>query len=269
MGKSQIERYQELGIEESLELPYRYPIVCKDLSFILRGIYKKLSKDLQLLIFQHSLSAFRLLPLMQTQAALSAANLLIQSAEVVLPKQKKVVAVKEFKQAKICLKKHSKARKERDSPPLPQDVLMHIFGFLDLRSLLSASSVCWAWNSAASDNYLWNVLYTTCFWDTDVEASPDWRSDFREKYEGDCVYKNLHDRGFCDPCNAIVWLSNMNCPNKHSEEYRTNNYLNPVFPKQIVEYVLDGSLSFDSDDDDGDCSEVEYLPGLWAIRVPA
>ncbi|CAK9185089.1 unnamed protein product [Ilex paraguariensis] len=138
-----IERYQKLGLRESLSRTYQYPIACKELSFILRGAYSKLPKNLQALIFQDTLTAFRLLPDMQTQTAISAANLLHQSVEAALPKQKRVMAVTEFKHAVVSHKRRSKARQEEeDSAQLPQDVLVLIFSFLDLRSLASAAVVC-------------------------------------------------------------------------------------------------------------------------------
>lgn len=62
MGGSMVERYQKLGLKESLNQPYRYPIACDELSLILRNAYSKVPKNLQSLIFQDSLLAFRLLP---------------------------------------------------------------------------------------------------------------------------------------------------------------------------------------------------------------
>lgn len=58
----EIERYQKLGLRESLHRIYRYPSACNELSFLLRGVYSKVPKNLQSLIFQDTLSAFRLLP---------------------------------------------------------------------------------------------------------------------------------------------------------------------------------------------------------------
>lgn len=76
------------------------------------------------------------------------------------------------------------------SPHIPQDVLVHIFSFLDMRSLVAASLVCWyfflpvslhffrtcgtfvhhtfffprrSWNSAAVDNNLWRMNYSLFF----------------------------------------------------------------------------------------------------------
>lgn len=60
--KKALGRYEELGMKESLHRMYQYPIACKELSFILRLAYNQLPKVLQSLIFQDTLTAFRLLP---------------------------------------------------------------------------------------------------------------------------------------------------------------------------------------------------------------
>lgn len=49
---------------------------------------------------------------MQTQNAVAAANLLLQSAEAVLPRQRRTQAVTEFKHAKVAHKRRSKTRQE-------------------------------------------------------------------------------------------------------------------------------------------------------------
>ncbi|KAF2536608.1 hypothetical protein F2Q68_00021500 [Brassica cretica] len=70
---------------------------------------------------------------MNTSAAVSAANLLVKSVESAFPKQKKNLAIVEFKQAKVALKRRTKSHDEHiDLPSLPQDILVHIFSFLDL-----------------------------------------------------------------------------------------------------------------------------------------
>jgi len=47
---------------------------------------------------------------MQTQSAVSAANLLMQSAAAAFPKQKRVLATTEFKQAKVAHKRLSRTQ---------------------------------------------------------------------------------------------------------------------------------------------------------------
>lgn len=56
------ERYEELEMLPSLNRRLRYAAACKELAFILRNAYSKSPKILQSLIFQDTLSAFRLLP---------------------------------------------------------------------------------------------------------------------------------------------------------------------------------------------------------------
>lgn len=72
---------------------------------------------------------------MQTQGAVSAANLLSQSAEAALPKQKRGLAATEFKQAKVAYKRRSKTQVEdkgrifRDqTTPLSIDPLKFLLG---------------------------------------------------------------------------------------------------------------------------------------------
>lgn len=48
------------------------------------------------------------------QSAIPAANSLLQSAEFVLPKQKKLLAVKEYKHAVVASKRKSKADQDEE-----------------------------------------------------------------------------------------------------------------------------------------------------------
>lgn len=286
-----LERYQKLGLRDSLPRIYQYPFVCKELSFILRGAYNKLPKNLQSLVFQDTLAAFRLLPQMQTQSAVSAANLLLQSAEAVLPKQKRTQAVTEFKHAKVACKRRSKARQEEEGlAHLPQDVLVHIFSFLDMQSLLSVGLACWSWNSAASDNCLWQLQYAICFGNSEdiskmkgrrdgelvedkeetnlkediaTRTGVDWRDAFKRKYKGKRAKRFTSNRGYCGVCHTIVWLSNMKCPKRHPGVKSENQQIKPVSPQQIVEYILDDSLSMTSSSDSDSDSEGGLLSKLW------
>ncbi|THG04997.1 hypothetical protein TEA_024189 [Camellia sinensis var. sinensis] len=367
-----LERYEKLGIGESLPRIYQYPIACREISIILIGAYSKLPKNLQSLVFQHTLTAFRLLPLglyweypldlfgslnqnglnlfltcharfksfdhrnqslvdrrlqecnpkrlawwqghgswgcapskvqgskslrMQTQNAVSAANLLIQSAEAVLPKQKKVLAVTEFKHAKVAHKRRCKDRQEEGSIQLPQDVVVHIFSFLDLQSLLLAASVCRLWNSAASDNHLWHLQHVMYFGDSnncskgrglqmqrygilendehmqlqmEVNAGTDtdWRDTFKEACKGNSLKKLTSHRGYCGHCDAVVWLSNMKCSNKHCRLNSKNQQIKHISLEQIVMYIVHGTPfmipSSDSDSGDSDSDEGSFRK-LWAI----
>ncbi|KAL6533256.1 hypothetical protein OROMI_027368 [Orobanche minor] len=110
--KNPIDRYQTLKLKEALSIPSQYLFACKELSFILKNAYSKSPKNLQSLIFQETLFAFSLLPQIQTQSAISAANSLLQSAELVLPKQKRALAVTEHKHAVVVSKRKSKTNQK-------------------------------------------------------------------------------------------------------------------------------------------------------------
>ncbi|KAE8736421.1 hypothetical protein F3Y22_tig00000002pilonHSYRG00227 [Hibiscus syriacus] len=271
------ERYQKLCIGESLPIIYRYPIACEELSFILRGAYAKLPKQLQSLIFQHTLAAIRFLPEMQTGSAASAAHLLLQSAEAAFPKQKKSLVVAEFKQAKVAHKRRGKAHKEDKGPAqLPQDVLVHIFRLLDLQSLISAGLVCWSWNFAANDNHIWELHYTIFFSRLVNEdhtypeesvisrASIDWKETFKRAYKGTHSKKFMSGRGYCGHCDTIVWLKNLKCSNGRCELKNESPRIKPISPYEVVAYVTDGYMSEMSSSDSDSESDEELVSRLWA-----
>ncbi|KAL8095821.1 hypothetical protein AgCh_036981 [Apium graveolens] len=164
-----VNRYKKLELQESMARFHQYPLACKELSSIIRLAFSKLPKFLQHLIFDDVVFAFRTLPLMEASSAVEAANLLLQAAESVLPKQKKGMAAKEFKLAMVAHKRRWKARKHGEgTTQLPEDVLIHIFSFLDLRSLVAAASVSRSWNLATSDNRLWQLQHSIYFADSDT-----------------------------------------------------------------------------------------------------
>ncbi|XP_042480356.1 F-box protein At5g52880 [Macadamia integrifolia] len=290
-----IERYQKLGLRELLSRVYDYPQACHELSFILRGAYSKVPKNLQAIIFQDTVVAFRFLPQMQTRRGISAANLLLQAAEVALPKQKRVMAVAEFKHAVVAHKRRCKARKvEGGSSMLPQDLVVQIFSFLDMRSLVAAGLVCWSWNLAANDNELWRSQYVLYFGNSEncselkgqlgeprlekvnrvlqqkekdmVSMSfLDWKEAFKGAYIGNSSRISTSNRGHCWHCKSIVWLSNMRCANVQDGLQPENHKIKPLSLQQVVEYLVEDSSStlsyLDSDSD----SDEESASRLWAV----
>ncbi|KAF8412177.1 hypothetical protein HHK36_000136 [Tetracentron sinense] len=247
-----LERYQKLGLRESLSRIYDYPSACNELSFILRGAYSKVHKNLQAIMFQDTLAAFRLLPGVQIRSAISAANLLLQSAEVALPKQKRVLAVTEFKHAVVAHKRRCKARQEEEgSAQLPEDVLVHLFSFLDMRSLVSVGLVCWSWNLAASDNNLWKLQYAILF------GNSDNCSEIKEQLGGLAQEKGntilYHKKDGIDAMTSLGW-----------REAFKKTYIGI----EVVEYLLEDSLStisyLDSDSDTDSDSEGGSISKLWA-----
>ncbi|KAK9914362.1 hypothetical protein M0R45_038145 [Rubus argutus] len=283
-----LERYQKLALKESLDSIHRYPLVCKELSLILRGAYSKLPKNLRSLIFQDTLTAFRFVPGMQTRSAVSAAHLLLQSVEATLPKQKKNLAVTEYKNSMVAHKRRTKARQEEHgSTHLPQDVLVHVFSFLDFQSLVSVGLVCWPWNFAASENRLWQSQYATFFRDSYNDLSVKkqhtsrqvedegytlfWRKAFKRAYKGMSSSKKLKSsRGYCRYCQTIVWLENMKCSNEHIGLNSESQKIDPVLPSQVVEYLLDDSISFISSSESECDSDTEAgsFSRLWSYRRP-
>ncbi|XP_030533819.1 F-box protein At5g52880 [Rhodamnia argentea] len=286
---STVERYQKLGMRESLPRVHRYPITCKELSFILRAAYHELPKNLKSTVLDDTLAAFRLLPEMKTQSAVLSATLLAQAVAAALPKQKKNMVLTEFKHAKIAHKKQCKTRQEeKESSQLPQDVLLHIFGYLDFSSLMAALLVCWSWNYAASDNSLWHSYYTRVFPRADNSlktnhqqnkslyhdrqetptpkgtAMPyiDWREAFKRSYIASSGRNIICERGYCKHCRTVVWLNGINCSN-HGGAKSSNNEIKPVSPQQVVDYLLDDFCSWDSDDDDSDLDD-QSVSKLWA-----
>ncbi|KAL1342441.1 F-box protein At5g52880 isoform X1 [Arachis hypogaea] len=291
--RSQIERYEKLGLRESLPKIYRYPIACREIGFILREAYIQFPKNLQSIIFHDTLAAFRLLPQIQTQSAVSAVHFLLQSVEAALPKQKRNMAVKEFKLAMVAHKRRSKPQhqEEKDSFQLPHDVLVHIFSFLDMQSLVSVGLVCGSWNLAANDNHLWELQYVVLYGNaakqqlinrvedrnkrhlqelTDTKSITDWKEAVNRAYTvysdaGALAKKLTTNRGYCVNCRTVVWLNNSKCPNVHSGMISEVQEIKPVTPFQVVEYVLDDSLSLTSSSDSDSDSEGGPVSRLWAL----
>ncbi|KAK9059641.1 hypothetical protein SSX86_020345 [Deinandra increscens subsp. villosa] len=284
-----VNRYQKLGLQESLSRSCNYSSACRELALILKLSYSKFPKVLQSIVFHDVLTAFRLLPRMQTQSAISAANTLLQGVESALPKQKKTLAVTEFKHAVVAHKRCSKARQsEEDLVELPQDVLVHVFSFLDLQSLVSASLVCRSWNAASSDDHLWQLMHTM-FFNTlhnfskinkphtgltkheKPEQSQEsvvcnssllWRTNFKKAYNGHSSKKLFtFSRGLCTNCNAIVWVTEMSNEATSKKKCKYHRF-KPISTSQIVEYI-DGHYASSDSDSDSDSYD-DFFSKLWA-----
>ncbi|KAK8938154.1 F-box protein [Platanthera guangdongensis] len=292
-GPSPAKKYEQLGLADSLRRPYDYSDSCQELALILRRAYAKFPKSLQSIIFRDTLSAFRLLSQMDRFAAcfcfdtprggkpnveldigIPAANLLVKAAEAALPKQKKTLASSKFKHSVIAQRRRGKVHQVEGYMDLPQDILLHVFRFLDIRSLVSASSVCWSWNTAAKDNMLWMSHYYIIFGRIDISIGKkslfsdfvhdigpnegkelpinfDWRGAFKRIFTKQSVWRCRPHRAFCIHCESILWLSAITCGTPHrcpgNEKGRLNikpisaNMLRVVFGMPI--YFLDIFLS--------------------------
>lgn len=286
-------RYEKLRLREYEIGTYYYPLICKELSLILRRAYTKLPKNVQSILLEDILAAFRFLPQMKMHSGMVAANLLLQAAEVALPKHKKVLAVKEFKQSVVAHKRRLKSQKDLEgSAQLPEDVLVRIFSLLDMHSLVDVGLVCWSWNLAANDNGLWKYQYEAFFGNSNSGAKHrehsgepkyrsvsvsnkkekidvntiEWKEDFKQAYIGNSSRRFPTNRGYCSFCKSVVWVgNNLKCPNEHCGVKSANQQLDPMSLDQIVEHLLENSFSTgscsdtDSDSDDGLTSK------LWAL----
>ncbi|KAG0485696.1 hypothetical protein HPP92_009775 [Vanilla planifolia] len=269
-GSLAVERYELLGLKDALNRPSDYSSACQELAAILRIAYSKLPKNVQSSIFCDVICAFRLLGGFETCSGIAAVYLLVQAAEVALPKQKKTVVTSEFKHAMVAHKRLCKARQYEGHFPgsvhLPHDVLLHIFRFFDMRSLLTASSVCWAWNAAAKDNMLWMTQYSIFFvklnissqknsqfsdfvgevddallkGDENLSTNFDWRGAFKRKFTGSSSWRLRPHRGFCRHCKCIIWLSGLTCnmPHKCCGSIKGRLKIKPMSVHMLVDYLL-------------------------------
>lgn len=147
-----------MGIGAALSRPWDYPTACGELAALLRLGYADLPKTAQALVASDVLLAFRLLPDVQTGYAVSTANVLLQAVEVALPKQKKAQAVSEFKHSIIAHKRRARVQQNSGSLDMPQDILVHIFSFLDMHSLVAAGLVCWYFSFLPCNGFQNNMV---------------------------------------------------------------------------------------------------------------
>ncbi|CAN6327537.1 unnamed protein product [Urochloa humidicola] len=291
------ERYREMGIAAALSRPWDYPTACGELASLLRLGYADLPKVAQALVAADVLLAFRLLPDVQTGYALSAANVLIQAVEVALPKQKKAQAVSEFKRSVVAHKRRARVQQNSGLPHIPQDVLVHIFSFLDMHSLVAAGLVCWSWNSASNDKDLWKMNYSIFFglchlscntisvsgvqnghglvqsrssMDSVSDPSFGWKESFHSKYAEFASWKFASNRALCGHCTSVIWLSNLTCAAPHHcpKNGRDEVKLRPLLPDTVAKYILHGddlaaassSESDDTDDSDYENGHLRFWP---------
>jgi len=140
------------------------------------------------------------------------------------------------------------------SPDIPQDILVHIFSFLDMHSLVAAGLVCWSWNSAANDNKLWKMNYSIFFGLSHLSCnnipvsgvhysmnsvsdypSFSWKESFHSKYEECASWKFASNRAFCAHCRSVIWLSNLTCASPHHcpKNRQDEVKLRPLLPDTV------------------------------------
>lgn len=297
-----LQRYEQLELRIALSRKCNYAEACKELAVILRGAYSKVPKNLQALLFQDTLASFRLLSEVGSSQGISAANLLLQAVEASLPKQKKALAVTEFKHAAVALRRHSKIRQgETESVQLSDDILIHIFGFLDVRSLVAAGLVCRSWNLAGKENTLWKAQYSLHFGDDlpnnalvkqcmnnaldnergiwhqrlqkpELRVHTDWHEAFKKRYRGHPSRVVMSDRAYCKTCKSPIWLNNKSVDLDGSTIKKNHQHmLKPMLPGQVLHFLLGDSMassSSSSSDSDSDSEGVliveQRFSKLWA-----
>ncbi|KAL6610532.1 hypothetical protein ACP70R_040501 [Stipagrostis hirtigluma subsp. patula] len=287
------ERYREMGIAAALARPWDYPTACGELAALLRLGYADLPKAAQALVAGDVLLAFRLLPDVQTGYAVTAANNLLHAVEIALPKQKKAQAASEFKHSVVAHKRRARVQEEQGSPHMPHDVLVHIFSFLDMRSLVAAGLVCWSWNSAANDNNLWKMNYSLFFgvcqrngnsvpvsglrnscvvhdsMDSVSNEHFNWKELFHNKYAAYATWSFASNRALCGRCRSVIWLSDLTCASPHhcSKNAKDEVKLRPLLPDTVAEFILHvddlAVSSSESDDTDSDCEDKYEHRRFW------
>ncbi|CAD6333141.1 unnamed protein product [Miscanthus lutarioriparius] len=240
------ERYREMGIGAALSRPWDYPTACGELAALLRLGYADLPKAAQALVASDVLLAFRLLPDVQTGYAVSTANVLLQAVEVALPKQKKAQAVSEFKHSIIAHKRRARVQQNSGSPDIPQDILVHIFSFLDMHSLVAAGLVCC--HLSCNNIPVSGVQYSM----NSVSDYPtfSWKESFHSK--------------------SVIWLSNLTCASPHHcpKNRQDEVKLRPLLPDTVAKYILhvEELAASSSESDDTDDSDYEnWHPRFWAL----
>ncbi|WVZ99317.1 hypothetical protein U9M48_044638 [Paspalum notatum var. saurae] len=289
------ERYREMGIAAALSRPWDYPMACGELAALLRLGYADLPKAAQALVASDVLLAFRVLPDVQTGYAVSAANALLQAVEISLPKQKKAQAVSEFKHSVIAHKRRARVQQNSGSPHIPQDILVHIFSFLDMHSLVAVGLVCWSWNSASNDNYLWKMNYSLFFGlghlncnnipesvqhscdivqnsmsSVPIESNFNWKESFHNKYKECASWKFASNRALCGHCRSVIWLSNLTCASPHNcpKNGKDDAKFRPLLPDTVAKYILrvEDLAASSSESDDTDDSDYESgHPRFWTF----
>ncbi|KAL2629400.1 hypothetical protein R1flu_014086 [Riccia fluitans] len=274
-----LSRYRELHLDAALYRRYDYPEACRELHSLLRQVYLKVPKTVQLLMYNDILTAFRLLAGLDTSDQLLAASLLVQAAETVLPRQRRSAAVVEYKQAAVAF--HRRAKRHDSEPvefPLSADLLVHIFGFLDARSLVMASAVSRTWYEASTDDGLWRAHYLSLFV---RQASPSplessemkrggcWRKAFEIARQGRSSRLFSSNRAYCMKCKSALWLSE---GPQASQDRRSCSHrcIRAMTVSQVVTYVRgrscssSSSSSSSSSDTDSEEERRSRRTRLWA-----
>ncbi|MCD7469476.1 hypothetical protein HAX54_008531 [Datura stramonium] len=243
MGGSMVERYQKLGLKESLNQAYHYYCVLK---------WKKEGRVRESESVPSSKVITRYCLILQLQF-----RVLSQLVKIGVSSSSSLrVGVTTVENSKFLVAANL------------QDVLVHIFGFLDLKSLVTASLVCRPWSVAASDNHLWQSIHIS--FSGSQSDNPNiirltydlficvavLTQEFQEKVTSEGLLQAVQFN--------CLQLSNSKCCNECYGKITDRHQIIPVSLEQIVEYVIDESIpSLDSDSDSDDSVDSSFFK-LWA-----
>ncbi|KAI5069171.1 hypothetical protein GOP47_0015472 [Adiantum capillus-veneris] len=282
------QRYEALELRAALSRRIDYEQACKELTLILQRVYASAPKKLQILVFEDVLYAVHRLSELETSLHLLAVTKLVQAAENVLPRQRKIQVGSEFKHAAVTHRRHNKAVESESCGfgDLAKDILIVIFGHLDARSLAGAATVCRFWNTAASDELIWKKLFNVSFKnfisekrlgiDQGLQADRNqpisWRVRFKETASRNPSWFYASNRAFCMSCARPIWLEDrLKCMPFCCFCGSGHRKLKPLAPIQVAQFLLEeltsgSSSSSDSDSDTllSEDSRTKYSK-LWSI----
>ncbi|KAH8963587.1 hypothetical protein BDL97_04G021300 [Sphagnum fallax] len=288
-------RYRDLQLHSAITRRCDYAEACKELRGVVRAAYVNAPKALQGVIYNDILHAFQTMSGMDTSQHLIAARELLQTAEDILPKQRRTSAAHGYKTAAITWhRRHKNPEPQADSVQLSEDSLVYIFGFLDACSLATASAVCKAWNVAANEDSLWRAQFLSLSLAPDLNSKilslvgiregDDWqgRSDntgqlvqnqvdkpiglWRKAFDlarqGRVSRVFMSNRVFCPQCKGILWLPESKLKPMESKcvvkkQILDHHSLRPMSVDQVVRYVVHADLPNSSASSSSDSDEDE------------
>lgn len=286
-------RYQSLQLHDAISRRNDYVEACKELQGVLKAVYVGVTKAFQGVLYEDVVHAFRTLPGMENTQQLEAAKSLLQTVQDIFPKQRRAAAAHEYKIAIIAW--HRQCRSPEALPECLQlsgDTLLHVFEYLDARSLAIASAVCRAWNVAATDDTLWRTQFLSLFGTSnlslnlmnvagirDAVRKPDqvnstgqvlqkppdnsvgaWRKAFNLAQKGRSSQLFMSNRAYCPVCKAVIWL--VDPPWKPvkgkcvaRKQILDHHSPRPMSVSQVVRYVVSRDTASASESSSSDSDE--------------
>lgn len=206
---------------------------------------------------------------------LETAKLLLQTVEQIFSSQNctEVVA-----KGKTATKTWHRLYNNRNPEPLPEylhlsgDILLHVFEYLDARSLATASAVCREDLMTAAEireDIIPDSNRPTILKKPSNNAVGYWRKAFNLCSKGRSPHLSTLNRAYCPTCKEVIWLRDppwkpakgLCVTREQVLEYHSPR---PISVSQVVRFVVSmarvsDSCSRDSDDDDDHNLENSFL----------